>query len=259
MTQKLQVRTVRLELLRPGPWRCRRSRRFASRPGDRRRRPSGVRASGGLTIILPSPTADKLEALRTRWEKEVTAKGLTPGQGVEPEDLLSSAAEDSTDVEELASRPFKSDRAAPNGSSIALLAEFEGKGVLFAADAHPPVIEASLRTLLEARRLDRLPLDAFKVSHHASQNNVSTELVSLLDCPRFLVSTNGDHFCHPDRQAIARIIKYGKSNGRKPELHFNYRSQYNELWARQDLQEKYGFTTGYPDTPQLGHTVSLLP
>jgi hypothetical protein len=117
---------------------------------------------GGLTITLPSPTADKLEALRTRWEKEVTAEGLTPGQGVQPEDLLSSAAEDSTDVEELASRPFKSDRAAPNGSSIALLAEFEGKGVLFAADAHPPAIEASLPKLLEARPLDRLPLDTFK-------------------------------------------------------------------------------------------------
>jgi hypothetical protein len=97
------------------------------------------------------------------------------------------------------------------------------------------------------------------VSHHASQNNVSTELISLLDCPRFLVSTNGNHFCHPDRQAIARIIKYGRARRRKPELHFNYRSEYNKVWERADLQEKYGFTTRYPDAAAVGHTVSLLP
>jgi hypothetical protein len=97
------------------------------------------------------------------------------------------------------------------------------------------------------------------MSHHASQNNVSTELVSLLDCLRFLVSTNGDHFCHPDRQAIARIVKYGKAGRRNPELHFNYRSKYNDIWERADLQEKYGFTARYPDAAEVGHTVSLLP
>jgi hypothetical protein len=173
---------------------------------------------GGITITLLSPTADKLEALRTRWEKEVTAKGLTSGQDVEPEDLLSSTAEDSTDVEELASRPFKSDRAAPNGSSIALLAEFEGKGVLFAADAHPPVIEASLRTLLEARRLDRLPLDAFKVPHHASHSNTSPELLDLVDCARYLISTNGERFQHPHRETLSRIIKHSAP----AQFFFNY-------------------------------------
>jgi CHAT domain len=200
---------------------------------------------GGLTITLLSPTADKLEALRMRWEKEVTDKGLTPGQGVEPEDLLGSAAEDSTDVDELASRPFKSDRAAPNGSSIALLAEFEGKSVLFAADAHPPVVEASVRKLLEARRLERLPLDAFKVSHHASHSNTSPELLDLVDCSRYLISTNGERFQHPHRETISRIIKHSV---RPPQFLFNYVSKLNNVWARPDLQERYGYSAVYPES-----------
>jgi hypothetical protein len=201
---------------------------------------------GGLTITLPSPTADKLEALRTRWEKEVTAEGLTPGQGVQPEDLLSSAAEDSTDVEELASRPFKSDRAAPNGSSIALLAEFEGKGVLFPADAHPPVIEASLPKLLEARRLDRLPLDTFKVSHHASHSNTSPELLDLVNCSRYVI-TNGERFQHPHRETLTRIIKH---SARPAQFFFDYASKLNNVWARPELQERYGFSAVYLESTE---------
>ena len=81
----------------------------------------------------------------------------------------------------------------------------------------------------------------------------------LLDCPRFLISTNGDHFYHPDRQAIARIIKHGKPGRGKPELIFNYRTRYNDVWERGDLQEEHGFTTRYPDAEQPGLRVSLLP
>jgi beta-lactamase superfamily II metal-dependent hydrolase len=214
---------------------------------------------GGMQLTLLSPTPAELRKLTPVWTRELKRYGLTPGTRVDYGRFLKGKPSTSEDVDALADTPFGGDNGAPNGTSIGVLAEYRGASALLTADAHAPVVAASIRTLLQARGRERLKIDVFKVSHHASQNNVSTELVSLLDCPHFLVSTNGDHFCHPDRQAIARIIKYGKSNGRKPELHFNYRSQYNELWARQDLQEKYGFTTGYPDTPQLGHTVSLLP
>jgi hypothetical protein len=69
------------------------------------------------------------------------------------------------------------------------------------------------------------------------------------------VSTNGDHFYHPDRQAIARVIKYG---GGRPDLYFNYRSQYNDVWERPDLQDKYQYAAYYPDGTSAGRTVSLL-
>ena len=104
---------------------------------------------------------------------------------------------------------FSGDDGAPNGTSIAVLAEYGGASALLAADAHAPVLVQSIRRLLASRRLEKLKVDVFKVSHHGSQNNVSSELVQLLDCPRYLISTNGDHFFHPDRQAIARILKYG--------------------------------------------------
>jgi beta-lactamase superfamily II metal-dependent hydrolase len=203
---------------------------------------------GGLTLTLLSPTRDKLETLRTRWEKEVVERGFTPGAGLSADDLLGGDPDaDSTDVDDMADRVFKSDRAAPNGSSIAFLAEFEGKSALFAADAHPPVLEASIRELLAQRQMDRLPVGALKVSHHASHSNTSVELLKLLDCARYLVSTNGLKFQHPHRVTVSRIIKHG---GPRPHLYFNYVSKANEVWARPDLQERYGYRATYPDTAE---------
>jgi beta-lactamase superfamily II metal-dependent hydrolase len=214
---------------------------------------------GGMELTLLSPTPVQLKKLAPVWTRELKRYGLTPGARVDYSRFLKGKPSTSTDVDELADSPFGGDSAAPNGTSIAVLAEYRGASVLLAADAHAPVLIASIRKLLQARGQERLKIDAFKVSHHASKNNVSTELVSLLDCPRFLISSNGDHFYHPDREAIARIIKYGKSGDRKPELIFNYRTQYTDVWERADLQEQYGFTTRYPDAEQPGQLVSLLP
>jgi hypothetical protein len=153
-------------------------------------------------------------------------------------------------------RPFKEDTAAPNGSSIAVLAEFAGKRVLLGADAHPSLLEQAIQTLLrDSGNAKKLRLDAFKVSHHGSQNNLSPALLRLIDCRNYLVSTNGAVFSHPDRVAIARIIQNG---GRQPHLWFNYRSADNEVWAKPALQTKYHYTATYAANAEAGLRFSLF-
>jgi hypothetical protein len=211
---------------------------------------------GGMRLVLLSPTPAQLKKLAPVWTRELKRYGLEPGARVDYSRFLKGKPSTSTDVDQLADSPFAGDGGIPNGSSIAVLAEFSGASVLLSADAHAPVLAESIRTLLRQRGgAPKLKLDALKVSHHASQNNLSTELLKLLDCPRYLVSTNGDHFSHPDREAIARIIKHG---GSRPSLHFNYRSKYNEVWARPDLQEQYGYVAFYPEGDMEGHQVELL-
>jgi hypothetical protein len=204
---------------------------------------------------LLSPTPAQLKKLAPAWTPELKRYGLEPGGRVDYTRFLRGKPSSSTDVDELAHSPFSGDSGLPNGSSIAVLAEFEGASALLSADAHAPVLAESIRRLLRQRQTDKLKLNALKVSHHASQNNLSTEFLGLLDCPRYLVSTNGDHFAHPDREAIARIVKSG---GRRPSLYFNYKSKFNDVWARPDLQEKYGYAAFYPEGETGGLQIALL-
>lgn len=209
---------------------------------------------GGLQLTLLSPSAEKLSTLADKWKKEIEALGLDVGKPADFRQFLGATPSKSTDVDKLAAETFKPDGAAPNGSSIALLAEYKGKRALFGADAHAPLLAESIRKLLKQRGEKKLKLDAFKISHHASQNNLSNELMELLDCPNYLVSTNGAHFNHPDRQAIARVIRHG---GKKPRLYFNFTTKLNNVWARPDLQDKYGYTAVYPSQGKEGITVRL--
>lgn len=205
---------------------------------------------GGMTLTVLSPTVSGLSTLAEAWDREI---GRRSGPASE-ETVPASRGVDGLSLEALADTPFDSDTAAPNGSSIVLLAEFGKKSVLLAADAHAPVLEASIRRLLASRKKTRLEVGAFKVSHHASRSNVSRELVELLDCRHFLVSTNGSHFNHPHREAIARLITRG---GPDPVFHFNYETDENRMWANPALQEQYGYRAEYPTSPEGGLVVTL--
>ena len=158
-------------------------------------------------------------------------KRYLPEQG-----LLGSTPE----LDALLAKQSRPDNAAANGSSIAFLAEFAGKSCLFLADAHPDVLCASLKRLLAARRVQRLVVDAVKVSHHGSKGNTTDELMSLIESPRFLFSTNGAQFGHPDKEAVRRVI--GRSVRQKPELYFNYLSDHNKEWNSVDRQRTLNYT-----------------
>jgi beta-lactamase superfamily II metal-dependent hydrolase len=209
---------------------------------------------GGMRLTLLSPSKDKLATLAPKWEKEIKALNLTPGKAEDFEKFLGKTPSKSTDVDKLADANFNSDTAAPNGSSIAVLAEYKGKSALLAADAHAPLMVSSIKKLLKQRGAKKLKVDAFKVAHHASQNNLNIELLQLLDCKNYLISTNGSHFNHPDREAIGRIIKYG---GDKPRLYFNYMTKLNDVWASAELQEKYDYQAVFPEPGKEGLIIRL--
>jgi hypothetical protein len=213
---------------------------------------------GGLRLTLLSPTTTQLRRLAPVWARELRRAGLEPGGRVDYSRFLRGTPSQSSDVDALAESPFRPDAAPANGSSIAVLAEFGGAALLLGADAHSTVLEQSVRTLLASRGQERLRLDAFKLPHHGSQGNLSCGLLQLLDCRNYLVSTNGDHFGHPDREAIARVIRYGRVGDEKTALHFNYRTGFNQFWANEELQERYGYTARFPAEGEQGLTLSLL-
>jgi beta-lactamase superfamily II metal-dependent hydrolase len=207
----------------------------------------------GLVLSLLSPNADKLKTLAPKWKKEIEALGKKPGE----KGFLAAAVprgSNSTDVAALANTPFETDTAPNNGSSITVLAEYQGKAVLLGADAHAPLLVQSIKKLLKARGQSRLKLDAFKLPHHGSRNNLNQELLELLDCKQYLFSSDGSTFKHPDREAVARVIRFG---GKQPRLLFNYDSAINRVWKDAALQHQYGYEAVYPPAGQKGLLVQL--
>lgn len=219
--------------------------------------------AGGMKLTLLSPTVPKLNKMRDAWRKDIgtamepgdleaawallaTQKRYLPGQG-----LLGG----SPDLDALLQKQSKPDNSAANGSSIAFLAEFASKSCLFLADAHPDAVCASLQRLLKARGLKRLTVDAVKMAHHGSKSNINDELMTLIDAPRFLFSSNGAQFGHPDQEAVHRVIR--RSVHDQPALYFNYLTDHNRAWQSKELQHELHFSSQYNTDPEQPLVVTL--
>ena len=200
-----------------------------------------ITLEGGFEITLLSPTVDRLVALRPVWEKECKQAGIIPTNELPPV-LPDDESFGVIDVDVLADEAFDEDTAEANGSSIALLAEYQGRRVLLGADAYPSVMLDGLNRLFPANQ--RIRLDAFKVAHHGSRNNLSIDILNRIDCGRYIISTNGSYFKHPSRQAIARILKYG---GAEKSILFNYKTPYTEIWDETSLFDKHGYNVTFGD------------
>jgi hypothetical protein len=205
---------------------------------------------GGLEWTLLSPSFPKVVAMRKEWEKKVREADLEPGDTEAFLELLADRGglhadqlKDEHDIEVLIEEEFREDDKAPNGSSIALLVEFEGRSLLLAGDAHPSVVTDSLRRLAQERQFPRIRLDALKVSHHGSRKNTSAELLKAIDCSTFLFSSSGERFGHPSPECVARIV----TSRRDSTLRFNYDSDVTKRWASPGLQGKYHYQALYPE------------
>jgi beta-lactamase superfamily II metal-dependent hydrolase len=210
-----------------------------------------VTLEGGLALTALSPTDEGLRKLRPKYAKECEKAGLIPGslpgarEALERDKRLRPKRLGAAiDVPGLAAREYGKDSTEPNGSSIAFLAEFDGKSCLFAADAFPEVLVESIANGLNRKRLR---VDAFKLAHHGSKANSSPELLELVRADRYLISTNGSIFDHPDPETIARILTKKKGD---VELWFNYDQEHTRMWGDDILQRQWGYRAHFPKSQQ---------
>src|SRR4029450_5911764 len=139
---------------------------------------------GGLGLTLLSPTVEKLKALRGAWLKAIDALGGTPGD----EAFIAARLDKDKRFrgDDAAQKPLpagldESPDAAPtlaaavaNGSSLAFVAEYEGRRCAFLGDAHAPVIQQAFARLARERGEEPLRLEAVKVTQHRSGGDNTT-------------------------------------------------------------------------------------
>lgn len=146
------------------------------------------------------------------------------------------------------------DNATANGSSIAFLLEVGGRKLFMTGDAFSEDLESSMRRLPGYDSSRRICADLFKLPHHGSERNFSPNLAKMLDCERYLFSTNCRQHRHPNYSAILRILAAG---GRRPRLQFNYEADKTTCWRnrKRDVPSQFpDYDTEYPavGTP-FGH------
>lgn len=129
----------------------------------------------------------------------------------------------------------------------------DGLALVLTGDAQGGTLVAGLRRLVRQRGVDRIRLDALKLPHHGSQYNLSPDVLELVDCERYLFSTNGDIFGHPDPVAVSRIVVAGDDL----TLEFNYRTASTERWDSSRMRRRFRYRTVYPEYETAGLVVDF--
>jgi hypothetical protein len=207
---------------------------------------------GGATLSVLCPSEPELTRLRREWDKTVTEAGFAPGDSASVARRLEESGRYEPPEEAVRSRggpPVRErpklgrDRAVANGSSIAVILEADGRRLLLAGDAHARVMVDALRKTAARDGTQRVKVDVFKLAHHGSAGNVSRDLLRLLECDRFVVSTNGQYFNHPDVEAIELLGQRGDVE--RPTVYFNYESDTTRAWTDPAECERIGIQAVY--------------
>lgn len=103
--------------------------------------------------------------------------------------------------------------------------------MLFLGDAHDEVVTINLRRCGYSAA-NKLKLELVKLSHHGSQYNTSSDFLSLLDSPLYIISTDGSRHGLPNKRTIARIIK--STNGKAA---FNYEDVIEQLLLADEIED----------------------
>jgi ribonuclease BN (tRNA processing enzyme) len=182
------------------------------------------------TIKIVSPNIEALRQLNENWEIETSTNT----------DMASTNDYDAS-IEDFHESQFTEDSSVPNKSSIGFILEYANKGILMLGDSHPSIVIESLLALGYSEK-NKLKVDIVKLSHHGSKFNTSKELLSLIDCKNYIISTNGTQHGLPHKECLSRIIAHLGSNA---TFYFNYKIS-DGIFKSEEV-ERFGFNCNYLD------------
>ncbi|MFB7637683.1 MBL fold metallo-hydrolase [Peribacillus butanolivorans] len=182
----------------------------------------------GITLRILSPDIKTLQELNSKWDSEL--KKLVKKRLKKK--MMASNTDYHKAINELCSEVFEEDPSLFNKSSIAFLLEYKNYKLLMLGDSHPSIIASSLRTLGYSEE-NKLRVDTMKISHHASKKNTSPELLKLIYCEKFIISSDGSKHGLPNKQSLARIVR---SMDKPVTFYFNYNSM-KKIFSYEECKE----------------------
>ncbi len=145
--------------------------------------------------------------------------------------------------------PFPSEDSSPsNGSSIAFLLTSNDFKILMLADAHPSIVVDSLNNLGYSKE-NPIKVNYVKLSHHGSAKNLNQELIEMIKCSNYIISTDGSSHELPNKLTLAKIAIYRKEVGTK--FYFNYQNEtLGSIFYKEDIAN-YKLQLFYPKDDEI--------
>lgn len=202
-----------------------------------------------LSFNVIGPDSATLSELKDNWQYKLNERGIKPkvinksfANSFEAyiqtyENLTTNTTLISSNsfqsISSLAHETFVTDSSLSNKSSFSFLIQRNHKKILYLGDCHAETVIS----WLDDNQIDKIKVDAVKISHHGSKNNTSLALLERIDCQKYLISTNGKSHGHPHLETLARIIVINKDI--KTNIYFNYDLKNIPAWFTDEIHEKY--------------------
>ena len=180
---------------------------------------------GSAKIKILSPRDIDIEKLDKKWTREASYKRKVSSVKNDYDKYIEDLIINDT---------YDKDKSIVNISSISFLLEFGEFKILMLADTRSDIITKSLNDL-GYNKENKLSVDYVKLPHHGSCNNLFYDLLEIISCRRYIISTDGSIFNHPDKRTLARIL----NSFSDVEFYFN-NHLYNDIFLEGDKQ-KYKF------------------
>lgn len=178
---------------------------------------------GDAELTVLTPRFDGIIGLQKKWQREL------------PESKKSSSEDNdySENIKDLIKIDFKEDESVTNKSSISFLLEHNKEKILLLGDAHPTDVIKSLDELGYTEE-NKLKVDYVKLSHHGSKKNTNFELLKIISCNKFIISTNGSRHGLPSKECVSKIVSHVKDGD--VELYFNYPEIVNSIFTQDEIE-----------------------
>lgn len=121
-----------------------------------------------------------------------------------------------------------------NKSSLILLVTCDNKSILMLGDSHASTAVKCLKDI-EYSHERPLSLNLLKLSHHGSSHNTNAELLKLVSCENYYISTNGGRYDHPDVETIQLLEQRASELNTIFNIYLNY-----------DLESDIRYKCGFP-------------
>ena len=205
----------------------------------------------GLQLKLLSPNAEKIAAADRDWVEREKKTSIR---------MARSDSDHHKRIEDFDLKTFNEDTDIVNGSSITFILKFKGVSGLFLADGHPSDVVGSLKRLNYTLQCPLL-LSFVKVSHHGSKYNTSQELLELIRTGIYVISANGISNKHPDKETLARILKFHLSIGQTIIFLFAANTSHirSLFLVDKDPQKRYNFNQVFIEEGAVQTSLNFLP